>query len=89
MYVDRARQGSYVLDHDRDSVSGSAKDRLNIRLTVDNIAPGAKDGVSKTITIMGVGGTAKDDDVLKAAKTYSSLDFITDANVVVYDPSLP
>ncbi len=73
----------------RDSVQGSAHDKLNIRLTVDNIAPAARDDVSKTITMMGVSGSGKDEDAAKAAKTFSILDFITDANGDAYDPSLP
>ncbi|MDE6293683.1 MAG: hypothetical protein K2L88_03575 [Clostridiales bacterium] len=64
----------------RDSYQGSETSVLTIRLTVGNIAPTEKQDAKTMFTVMGVGSKADEKAVEKAAKTFSILDFITDAN---------
>ena len=64
----------------RDSVKGAETHVLTVNITVDNIAPTLKSGVSTDITLMGVGKDGTNEDAIKASKVFNILDFIADAN---------
>ncbi len=72
----------------KDSVANSTTHVLTINLTVDNIAPSAKPGTTTNITMMGAGANAADADLEQKAKTFSILDFVTDANGDAFDATL-
>lgn len=72
----------------RDSVASSRTAVLHVRLTVDNIKPALKEGANTNITMMGVDEHADIDAVMSKSRTFSILDYISDANGDAYDATV-
>jgi len=68
----------------RDSVKTAFTSVLTVRLTVDNIRPEVKSGANLTVTVMGAGKDATEEDVANNIRSFNIINYISDANGDAY-----